>query len=81
VTGYSRGKLYRTKLVKTDVGYVAQNHVIACLNMLPVDVCVSPRGDLVVACHSGQPIGAAGRAGRGSFTRSRTPAAMNHSRF
>ena len=26
VTGYSRGKLFRTKLAKTPAGYVAQNH-------------------------------------------------------
>ena len=25
VTGYSRGKLFRTKLAKTPAGYVAQN--------------------------------------------------------
>ena len=29
VTGESRGKLYRTKLVKTSAGYVAQNQLIA----------------------------------------------------
>ena len=29
VTGYSRGKLYRTQLVKTPAGYVAQNHLLA----------------------------------------------------
>jgi putative heme-binding domain-containing protein len=55
VTGYSRGKLYRTKLLKTSAGYVAQNQLIACLNMLPADACVSPKGDLVVAVHSGKP--------------------------
>ena len=33
VTGYSRGKLYRTQLVKTDAGYVAKNHLFACLSM------------------------------------------------
>ena len=49
VTGYSRGKLYRTKLVKTPAGYVARTELLACLNMLAVDACVSPTGDLVVA--------------------------------
>ncbi len=29
VTGYSRGKLFRTKLVKTPAGYVAQNQLLA----------------------------------------------------
>src|SRR5262249_26914042 len=53
--GESRGKLYRTKLVKTEHGYVAQNHLLACLNMLTVDACVSRSGDLVVAVHSGPP--------------------------
>ena len=42
VTGYSRGKIYRTKLVKTGAGYVAQNQLIAALDMLPSDVCVTP---------------------------------------
>ena len=55
VTGYSRGKIYRTKLIKTGAGYVAQNQLLASLNMLTVDACVSPRGDLVVVVHSGWP--------------------------
>lgn len=55
VTGYSRGKIYRTKLVKTPAGYVAQNSIIASLTALTVDACVSPNGDLVVATHSGPP--------------------------
>src|SRR2546421_3032486 len=33
VAGYSRSKLYRTTLVKTPAGYVAQNNLLACLNM------------------------------------------------
>lgn len=55
VTGYSRGKIYRTKLVKTPSGYVASNDIFASLPMLTVDACVSPQGDLVVATHSGPP--------------------------
>jgi hypothetical protein len=56
VTGQSRGKLYRTALVRDAVGeYVAENHLIACLSMLTVDCCLSPHGDLLVACHSGGP--------------------------
>ena len=55
VTGYSRGKIYRTKLVKTPAGYVAQNNIIASVAALTVDACVSPEGGLVVATHSGPP--------------------------
>src|SRR5207245_3432866 len=55
VAGYSRGKLWRTKLVKTAAGYVAQSHLLATLQALTVDACVSPAGDLIVATHSGQP--------------------------
>ena len=65
VTGESRGKLFRTKLVKTQAGYVARNQIIACLGLLTVDVALSPTGDLVVACHSGEPDWGSGPAGRG----------------
>jgi glucose/arabinose dehydrogenase len=65
VCGESRGKLWRTKLAKTPFGYVAQNHLIACLGLLTVDACVSPQGDLVVACHSGPPDWGTGPAGEG----------------
>src|SRR5262249_2323428 len=65
ICGESRGKLYRTKLVKTPAGYVAQNHLLACLNMLTVDACVSPQGDLVVAVHSGPPDWGTGPLGKG----------------
>ncbi len=67
VTGYSRGKLFRTKLVKTPSGYVAQNHLLAVLNMLAADACVSPRGDLVVAVHSGFPDWGSGPRGKGKL--------------
>ena len=68
VTGESRGKLYRTELVKTTRGqYVARNHLIACLSMLTVDCCVSPRGDLIVACHSGGPDWGTGPTGKGKL--------------
>jgi len=65
ISGYSRGKLYRTKLVKTSAGYLAQNQLLACLNALTVDACVSPRGDLIVATHSGQPDWGSGPNGKG----------------
>lgn len=69
--GESRGKIYRTKLVKTASGYVAQNSIIACLTMLTVDACVSPRGDLIIACHSGPPDWGTGPAGDGRLFRIR----------
>lgn len=69
VAGYSRGKLYRTKLIKTSSGYVAQNQLLACLNMLTADVCVSPKGDLVVAAHSGMPDWGSGPTGKGKLYR------------
>ena len=67
VTGYSRGKIYRTQLIKTPVGYVAQNQLLACLNMLPADACISPQGDLVIATHSGSPDWGSGPVGAGKL--------------
>jgi putative heme-binding domain-containing protein len=67
ITGYSRGKLYRTKLIRAAEGYVAQNQLLAALNMLAVDACVSPQGDLVVAVHSGQPDWGSGPLGKGKL--------------
>jgi putative heme-binding domain-containing protein len=67
IAAYSRAKLYRTKLAKTPAGYVAQNQILACLNMLSVDACVSPKGDLVVAVHSGQPDWGTGPTGKGKL--------------
>ena len=65
VCGESRGKLWRTKLAKTPLGYVAQNHLIASLTMLLVDACVTPKGDLLLASHSGPPDWGTGPAGEG----------------
>src|SRR4029077_9562166 len=67
ITGESRGKLWRTKVVKTTAGYLARNQLIACLGMLPIDCAVSPRGDLVVACHSGAPDWGSGPSGIGKL--------------
>ncbi|MCA9160502.1 MAG: hypothetical protein KDA72_19360, partial [Planctomycetales bacterium] len=68
VTGASRGKLWRTELARTERGqYIARNHLIACLNMLTVDCCISPRGDLIVACHSGGPDWGTGPTGDGKL--------------
>jgi putative heme-binding domain-containing protein len=65
IAAESRGKIYRTKLIKTAHGYVAHNQIIACLNQLTVDVTVSPRGDLLVATHSGEPDWGTGPKGMG----------------
>jgi putative heme-binding domain-containing protein len=67
VTGESRGKLYRTQLVKTPAGYVARNQIIACLNMLTIDACGTPDGGVVVACHSGRPDWGTGPSGHGKL--------------
>ena len=71
VSGESRGKIYRTKLVKTPAGYVAQNSLIACLNMLTIDAVPTPDGDLIVACHSGAPDWGTGPKGQGKLFRIR----------
>jgi putative heme-binding domain-containing protein len=65
VTGESRGKLYRTKVVRTAAGYVGQNQQIAAIQALPVDCAFSPAGDLVVATHSGLPDWGSGPDGIG----------------
>ncbi len=67
MTGYSRGKIWRTKLIKTGAGYVAQNQIFASLDMLPADNCMSPQGDLVIAVHSGQPDWGSGPTGEGKL--------------
>ncbi len=72
VCGESRGKLYRTHLVRDASNrYVAENSLIACLGLLTVDCCVSPRGDLIVACHSGGPDWGTGPTGPGTVYRIR----------
>lgn len=67
ITAMSRGKLYRTQLVKTAAGYVARNQLLASVNMLPVDAAFSPKGDLVIACHSGAPDWGSGPKGAGKL--------------
>jgi putative heme-binding domain-containing protein len=67
VTGYSRGKLWRVPLTKTRAGYVGRPVQIASLAMLPVDIAVSPKGDLVVSCHSGGPDWGTGPKGQGTL--------------
>ncbi len=65
VAGEARGKLYRTKLVKTPSGYVGQNQIIAAVGWLLIDQCVSPAGDLVLTVHSGPPDWGTGALGMG----------------
>jgi putative heme-binding domain-containing protein len=67
VCGYSRGKIYRTKLVKASGEYVARSELIASLPMLTVDACVSPKGALLVSTHSGGPDWGSGPAGNGKL--------------
>lgn len=69
VCGESRGKIWRTQLVQSSGGYVASTQLIACLQMLTVDCCVAPNGDLVVACHSGPPDWGTGPTGAGKLYR------------
>lgn len=71
VSGESRGKIFRTKLVKTDAGYVAQNTLIACLSHLTIDAVPTPKGDLFVACHTGAPDWGTGPKGEGRLYRIR----------
>ncbi|RIK86038.1 MAG: hypothetical protein DCC67_03275, partial [Planctomycetota bacterium] len=67
VTGYSRGKLYRTKLAQTAGGYVAQNQLIGTSRMLLADACIAPDRSLVLAAHSGGPDWGSGPAGAGKL--------------
>jgi putative heme-binding domain-containing protein len=72
VCGQSRGKLYRTQLIRDTEGeYIATNELIGCLSMLTVDCCLSPKGDLLVACHSGAPDWGSGPSGKGKLFRIR----------
>lgn len=78
VTGESRGKLWRTKLAKTTAGYVATNQLIASMDLLVVDCAISPQGDLLICCHTGEPDWGNGPAGQGrlfkiSYTEPKAP--------
>ncbi len=67
VAGQSRGKIFRVPLVKTPGGYVGTAQTIARLSMLTVDLAISPRGALYVACHSGPPDWGTGPRGEGKI--------------
>jgi len=65
VTGYSRGKLFRTELARSSAGYVARNQQFASFALLVCDVALDPKGNLIVACHSGAPDWGSGPSGHG----------------
>ncbi|RYE16264.1 MAG: heme-binding protein [Sphingobacteriales bacterium] len=67
MSGFSRGKLYRTELVKTASGYVAQNAIIGSVSALLVDAAPTPQGDLVIATHSGAPDWGNGPSAKGKL--------------
>jgi putative heme-binding domain-containing protein len=67
IAGESRGKIWRTKLVKTAAGYVARTDLIACLKMLTIDAVPTPKGDLIITCHSGKPDWGTGPQGKGTL--------------
>jgi putative heme-binding domain-containing protein len=69
VCGYSRGKLFRTELVKVRGEYLARTSLIGVASMLTVDSCVSPQGALVLAMHSGQPDWGTGPEGKGKLVK------------
>ncbi len=81
VAGESRGKIWRVRLVKTPAGYVGKEVILARLNMLTMDVAISPQGDLYVSCHSGTPDWGTGPSGEGrifkiSLTDAKAPQAV-----
>ena len=69
VTGFSRGKVWRVRLVKTPQGYVGRPTLFARSSMLAADVAVSPSGALYLTCHSGPPDWGTGPQGEGRIFR------------
>ena len=67
VAGESRGKIWRVRLVKTPHGYVGKSYTIARLDLLTLDLAISPKGDLYVCCHSGPPDWGTGPQGEGKI--------------
>jgi putative heme-binding domain-containing protein len=53
--------------VKVREGYVGRAVPIASLSMLAIDCAISPKGDLVVCCHSGPPDWGTGPTGKGKL--------------
>lgn len=71
VAGESRGKIWRVELRKTSSGYIGTVQTIARLSLLTLDLAISSRGDLYVACHSGEPDWGTGPQGEGKIFRIR----------
>ena len=77
----ARHRLFARQALPHEAGQDArrirrQNQLLAVLNMLAADACVSPRGDLVVAVHSGLPDWGSGPQGQGqALSRSNTATA------
>ena len=69
VTGFSRGKIWRVRLVKSPQGYVGRPTPFVASSMLAADVAVSPSGALYLTCHSGPPDWGAGPQGQGQIFR------------
>lgn len=67
IAAMSRGKIYRTTLVKTAAGYVARNQIFAQLQRIIIDQAVSPAGALTVTLHSGAPDWGSGPKGLGEL--------------
>jgi putative heme-binding domain-containing protein len=67
VAAMSRGKIYRTKLVKTAAGYVARNEALVQLQRIIIDQAVSPEGALTVTLHGGSPDWGTGPTGAGEI--------------
>ncbi len=71
VVGESRGRLWRVELVKGTDGYRGKPSLIARFGMLITDVAISPRGDLYISAHSGEPDWGTGPQGKGKLFRIR----------
>ncbi|HXT60188.1 MAG TPA: ThuA domain-containing protein [Pirellulales bacterium] len=67
VSGFSRGKLWRSTLVKTPAGYVGRSTLIAASRMLLLETAVAPDGSLAVTCHGGPPDWGVGPPGPGKL--------------
>jgi putative heme-binding domain-containing protein len=65
IVGESRGKLWRVPLAKVREGYIGRETLIGVTQMLTVDLAVSPKGEMVICCHSGKPDWGTGPTGKG----------------
>src|SRR5260221_828951 len=65
IVGESRGKIWRVPLTKVREGYVGRQVLIGVTQLLTIDLAVSPKGDMVICCHSGPPDWGTGPTGKG----------------